>query len=843
MKKAWCTFFLAVAGAAFLPALAQAQARINAALLPSSRYVAVGDTATAFVTIRNAGTSVATNCGFSPTTTVDAAFVSFLTDPATNQQILPIQSSADIPAGGVQTFGFAMTPGSAFDPVDVEFSFDCDNTDAARVISGVNTLVLGASDTPGPDIVALAATLASDGIVRAPGPAGTGVFSVATANVGSGGTIRVEPQITDSTTSVVLRICETNPSTGACLSAPAASVMTTTTAGGVNSFGIFARGQGLADLAPASRRVQLRILDEAGQLRGLTSVAYTTQTEMAAGGGRLYFADAEIELDPAAAWAPVRFAITESPAPPAPVPDGTGNIDRTRDITVSDPGRLNAPARIWLNYDPARVNENDLFVLHFSNVLGRYEMATVQQIDRTANRILIDSRNFSEFVTADFNGVLPSSYRVPTFDPNHDRWNIPNFGSYFSPGGNCFGMSTYAVWYSENRPAGAPRLNGAYSDQGGEPTSIAHLTATRAHIAQSRYWSGLAGNFRSRLSAADTARLMRIGLFMTGRPMILGLGTSTSPRHATVLLGWSETGFEHYEVNTVPGLDPVREVPFADGRWGTYDGYTNFTFIGPPSMGRPEDFALLAAEAASGFAISSSLVLTSPQQGQTYTGGVVPVQGLLAGELGVQGTSIAYVNNATPVILSQQVPVISSSVPARAGENTLVVLAGTRGGNRSDWNPSSATIVRSFNSTSQPDDLRATLTWESEADLDLYVGEQSGPTVYPDNLSAPGGLNMILSDNDGYGPEIVTLDALPNNQVSLKVYRISVHNRVGTGPQSGYIDLVLREGSSIPTHWSFYFTITGNGNPLNRDPGSTGSDWACCIEVYLSDSFARWVPQ
>jgi hypothetical protein len=52
--------------------------------------------------------------------------------------------------------------------------------------------VVGPTGTPRyaiPDVVALAATLNNDGIVNILGTMGTGIFSVATLNVGASGTI------------------------------------------------------------------------------------------------------------------------------------------------------------------------------------------------------------------------------------------------------------------------------------------------------------------------------------------------------------------------------------------------------------------------------------------------------------------------------------------------------------------------------------------------------------------------------------------------------------------------------------------------------------------------------
>ena len=61
-------------------------------------------------------------------------------------------------------------------PTDVQLNFDCTNTDLAPVNVGLNTLLLSASTSPVPDIVALAATLTNDGIVNIPGAGGTGSF-------------------------------------------------------------------------------------------------------------------------------------------------------------------------------------------------------------------------------------------------------------------------------------------------------------------------------------------------------------------------------------------------------------------------------------------------------------------------------------------------------------------------------------------------------------------------------------------------------------------------------------------------------------------------------------------
>ena len=129
-----------------------------AAVLPSSRSVQVGTTATAFATIINAGSVMATACGLSLLTSLPVTFAYQTTDPATNQVTGSPNTPVNIAAGAAQSYVFALSPSAPVAPTDVQLSFDCTNTQPAPINTGLNTLLLSASATPVPDIVALAAT-------------------------------------------------------------------------------------------------------------------------------------------------------------------------------------------------------------------------------------------------------------------------------------------------------------------------------------------------------------------------------------------------------------------------------------------------------------------------------------------------------------------------------------------------------------------------------------------------------------------------------------------------------------------------------------------------------------
>lgn len=251
-------------------------AELAAAVLPASRSVQVGDSATAFASVINTLTTVASSCGIAPLSSVPASFAYQTTDPATNALVGTPNTPVDIAPGGLQSYVFSFTPTAAFDSTDVQLNFDCFNTNPAPVTVGVNTLLLSASNTPVPDIVALSATPTGDGIVNLPGSLGSNAFATATVNVGVSGTITAAADTGDTLLPVFVFICESNPATGACLSAPATSVTTAINAGATPTFSIFVTGNGTVPFDAANNRIFVRFTDATGVTRGATSVAVRT---------------------------------------------------------------------------------------------------------------------------------------------------------------------------------------------------------------------------------------------------------------------------------------------------------------------------------------------------------------------------------------------------------------------------------------------------------------------------------------------------------------------------------------------------------------------------------------
>jgi hypothetical protein len=257
-----------------------AQAALVAAVLPASRAVQEDTIATAFATVINTSQVTALGCSVALPPLppgVEAELDYQTTDPDTNQLVGEDNTPADVPPGGLQTFVFAIEPETAFASTDIALVFDCANSAPAPTIAGVNTFRLTSTVGPTSDIVAVAATVDNDGIVKIPGLSGTGVFAVATTNVGIGANVTASVDSGDGNDVADLALCRTDAA-GQCTTPIGQFVTGFLPADGTASFGVFVSGRGEAiPLDAANNRVFVRFTDEVGIEVGSTSVAVQTQ--------------------------------------------------------------------------------------------------------------------------------------------------------------------------------------------------------------------------------------------------------------------------------------------------------------------------------------------------------------------------------------------------------------------------------------------------------------------------------------------------------------------------------------------------------------------------------------
>jgi hypothetical protein len=250
-----------------------------ASVLPGGRSVQLGQTATVFANMVNAGPSPLLGCEVALPAAAPAglSLTYQTTDPTTNAPIGTPNVPVTIPAGGTANFVLSFKAGTALSAPQLALNFDCNGVAPVPSISGVNTVDLLFSATPIADVIAIAATATGNAIVEVPqSSSGTGAFAIATANVGSTDTITVGTDTGAATLPLTATICQTNPASGVCLAAPAPTVTLTDTAGTTPTFSVFVNAAASIPLDAARSRLFVRFKDANGVSHGATSVAVET---------------------------------------------------------------------------------------------------------------------------------------------------------------------------------------------------------------------------------------------------------------------------------------------------------------------------------------------------------------------------------------------------------------------------------------------------------------------------------------------------------------------------------------------------------------------------------------
>ena len=243
--------------------LGQSTTSIVSAVAPNARTTVVGGTVTAFATIINSGASTARSCSIALPASTSGILVYQTTNPTTNAPTGTPDTPVDIGSGLSQSFVLSLTPLAAFSQ-DIALVFRCANTSSAPVVSGLNTLMVTASNTALPDMLSVVATPSADGNLVISGTSGTGLMVGAALNIGAAGTVTFTASDTPPgqparNLPLALSICQTNAS-GTCINpaSPGASATVDVGAGDTLFFSVFATGKGTSiPYDPANNRVFL----------------------------------------------------------------------------------------------------------------------------------------------------------------------------------------------------------------------------------------------------------------------------------------------------------------------------------------------------------------------------------------------------------------------------------------------------------------------------------------------------------------------------------------------------------------------------------------------------------
>ena len=248
---------------------------LAAAILPGGRSVELGTTATVFASVVNGGSSDLSGCAPSLPAEAPAGLTLdyWPTDPTTNAIAGPSDQPVPIAAGAAQSFLLAFGDTTPLTLSGLPVPFACTGTAPAPVVPGVDTVDLTFASTPVPDIIAVAATASPGLTVHLVNQ--LGAFAVATSDAGAAGTLTAILDTGTATLPLTLEICQTN-SGAQCINEAGPEAQTSFAANGTATYSVFLATSGPIPFAPGSSRIFVRFLDSAGNSRGSTSVAVTT---------------------------------------------------------------------------------------------------------------------------------------------------------------------------------------------------------------------------------------------------------------------------------------------------------------------------------------------------------------------------------------------------------------------------------------------------------------------------------------------------------------------------------------------------------------------------------------
>jgi len=246
------------------------------AALPLSRSTEVDDTVTVFVSVINQAQQDLEGCSIGFNADLPISFTYAPTEPIDNEVIGPADELFSLAPGEVQSFVVGMTPTGAFPSTRIDAVYECGNSLRVAQLAELNDIVLASSTVPVPDILAESATISNDGIAALDAN-NQAAFSVATLNLGAeSDTLRVDAFPTGGLAAFTTSICETNPITGECLGAAASFLEVDYDEMEERTFGVFVSSSQPIEPLFDIRRVRVQFTDEAGELRGSTSVAVVT---------------------------------------------------------------------------------------------------------------------------------------------------------------------------------------------------------------------------------------------------------------------------------------------------------------------------------------------------------------------------------------------------------------------------------------------------------------------------------------------------------------------------------------------------------------------------------------
>jgi uncharacterized protein YfaP (DUF2135 family) len=489
-------------------------------------------------------------------------------------------------------------------------------------------------------------------------------------------------------------------------------------------------------------------------------------------------------------------------------------------------------------------------VPYYIDPSGRLHLAQLLSLDEAGHTFTFQTFHASLYTWIWTSLTTALGAHQTGYAVNTDGMRIQNRGSTFNRNGECFGMTSFSLWYFAGHKADGdfyPRFTKVIGHTSSGGVIIGqNAIATRAFISISQQWNSYWDLVAGQMRLEQDARFLTIvsAIRNTDEPVLVDLRNADKKGGAHSVLAY---GYDA-PLGTLAVYDPnypraPQNISYdaAKSEFAPYAGYDTITFCGDGSLRLTESYQDIYADALTDFRASdrAQIKLSRPTApGSSTSSRTATISGrVLSGSVKVTRLNIFV--GSTP--FQVDVPAsgaFSKAVDLGVGTNHLTFQTSgpmTHGGLGDVPNTMDATDY-TIVCTSPQSIMQATLTWTTgKTDLTLYVTDPTGETAFPGTATTSGG-RVDHDVTSGYGPEHFTLLTTDTIQYG-QPYTVRVHYnddyRTGTLPTLYFVTVQVYEGTERE-HSVTFPGFLGYDDRSNWPPGSTGLDWADVCDVVLT---------
>lgn len=470
---------------------------------------------------------------------------------------------------------------------------------------------------------------------------------------------------------------------------------------------------------------------------------------------------------------------------------------------------------------------------------GYLHAITLTQIDRQNNTATFQTFHASLFSwVLELLGFGESDSYDTGYTPGADGFQIVNRGSTYNRDGECFGMTSFSLWYFINHLSMGDfydkYMTAVGVDSAGTNVFGQNIIATRSFISIAQQWNSYIPTVAAQqnLTKEEQFTVINNALLNTANPLLIYLyhdQTAGTGAHSVLAYAYNDSIISIYDPNH-PNTVKTITYNITDESWDDYSGYDGIIYNGDGSLNLTESYSNIINDAENDFNSSADAIITinSHNNGDDVPSPGTTISGIVTSGLVLVTQLEVFVNSTSFKADVDLDGLFNIGISLQYGVNHVQFV--TRGndasGNLIVLPNDMATVDFTLNGTFDISIILVTLTWDkNDTDVDLYVINPVGDySCYYHRLTEAGG-ELDYDDTNGYGPEHWTLERSDttyyNQDYDVRIHYYSDH---GNGPTNYTVTIMLYES----TDREIAYTFRGNlatSNSSNNDPLDTGSDW------------------